>query len=65
MAIAGAIAEGEIDIMPDVLVTGGSGGALDGLSATLMNMFRPNDRNAASAVDAFAADDGRPAPALS
>lgn len=40
VAIAGAIAEGGIDIMPDVLVTG-SGGALDGLAATLMNMFRP------------------------
>jgi regulator of protease activity HflC (stomatin/prohibitin superfamily) len=43
VAIAGAIAEGQIDIMPDVLVTGGSGGALDGLAATLMNMFRPKE----------------------
>jgi uncharacterized membrane protein YqiK len=41
VAIAGAIAEGQIDIMPDVLVTGGAGGAFDGLAATLMNMFRP------------------------
>jgi hypothetical protein len=40
VAIAGAIAEGQIDIMPEVLVTGG-GGAFDGLAATLMNMFRP------------------------
>src|SRR4051794_30477606 len=43
VAIAGAIAEGQIDIMPDVLVTGGSGGALDGLAATLINMFRPKE----------------------
>ena len=34
VAVAGAIAEGKIDIMPEVLVTGGSG--LDGLAATLM-----------------------------
>ncbi|MGI8810639.1 MAG: SPFH domain-containing protein [Acidimicrobiales bacterium] len=52
VAIAGAIAEGEIDIMPDVLVTGGSGGALDGLAATLMNMFRPNGHGPAPAVEA-------------
>ena len=41
VAIAGAIAEGGIDIMPDVLVTGGAGGALDGLAATLVNLFKP------------------------
>jgi uncharacterized membrane protein YqiK len=34
VAVAGAIAEGQIDIMPDVLVTGGS--SLDGLAATVM-----------------------------
>jgi len=39
VAVAGAIAEGQIDIMPDVLVTGG-GGAVEGLAATLMNTFR-------------------------
>lgn len=52
VAMAGAIAEGQIDIVPDVLVTGGSGGALDGLAATLMNMFRPThpDRPAVAAV---------------
>lgn len=41
VAVAGAIAEGGIDIMPEVLVTGGAGGAFDGLAATLMNLFRP------------------------
>jgi uncharacterized membrane protein YqiK len=46
VAMAGAIAEGQIDIMPQVLVTGGSGGAIDGLAATLMNMFRPKDDDA-------------------
>jgi uncharacterized membrane protein YqiK len=39
VAVAGAIAEGHIDIMPEVLVTGG-GGAFEGLAATLMNTFR-------------------------
>ena len=32
VAVAGAVAEGKIDIMPEVLVTGGGGGALDGLA---------------------------------
>ena len=38
VAVAGAIAEGHIDIMPEVLVTGG--GAVDGLAATVMNTLR-------------------------
>jgi uncharacterized membrane protein YqiK len=38
VAIANAVAEGHIDIMPEVLVTGG-GGALDGLAAVLMRAF--------------------------
>ncbi len=39
VAVAGAVAEGKIDIMPEVLVTGG-GGSLDGPAATLMSTFR-------------------------
>ncbi|MDQ6725301.1 MAG: SPFH domain-containing protein [Actinomycetota bacterium] len=46
VAIAAAVAEGQIDIVPDVLVTGGAG-ALDGLAATLMHMFRPKPTAAA------------------
>jgi hypothetical protein len=34
VAVAAAVAEGKLDIMPEVLVTGGRG--LDGLAATLM-----------------------------
>ncbi|HET7416876.1 MAG TPA: SPFH domain-containing protein [Solirubrobacterales bacterium] len=41
VAVTSAIADGGVDIMPDVLVTGG-GGALDGLAATLMGMLRTN-----------------------
>ncbi|HET6953862.1 MAG TPA: SPFH domain-containing protein [Acidimicrobiales bacterium] len=40
VAVAGAVADGKIDIMPDVLVTGGGGGALDGLASVLMNTLR-------------------------
>ena len=40
VAVTSAIADGQIDIMPEVLVTGGSAGALDGLAATLMNVLR-------------------------
>jgi hypothetical protein len=35
VAVAAAVAEGKLDIMPEVLVTGG-GSSLDGLAATLM-----------------------------
>jgi uncharacterized membrane protein YqiK len=42
VAVAGAVAEGKIDIMPEVLVTGGGGGAFDGLAGTLMNVLRTN-----------------------
>jgi uncharacterized membrane protein YqiK len=44
VAVAGAVAEGRIDIVPDVLVTGG-GGALDGLAATLMRSLQPASGN--------------------
>ena len=40
VAVANAVGDGHINIMPDVLVTGG-GGALDGLAATLIRMFSP------------------------
>ncbi len=39
VAAINAIAEGGIDVMPDVLVTGGAG--LDGLAATLIRRFTP------------------------
>jgi uncharacterized membrane protein YqiK len=38
VAMANAVAEGQIDIMPEVLVTGGS--SFDGLAATLMRQLR-------------------------
>ena len=38
VAVADAVASGGIDIMPEVLVTGG-GGAIDGLAAVLMRAF--------------------------
>jgi uncharacterized membrane protein YqiK len=41
VAVAGAVADGHIDVVPDVLVTGG-GGAFDGLAATVMNALRNN-----------------------
>jgi uncharacterized membrane protein YqiK len=49
VAVAGAVAEGHIDIVPDVLVTGG-GGALDGLAATLMQSLRGNGSRDGSAA---------------
>ncbi|MGH9194716.1 MAG: SPFH domain-containing protein, partial [Acidimicrobiia bacterium] len=43
----GAIAEGKVDVMPEVLVTGGNG-SIDGLAATLMRTLT-NGSNGASA----------------
>ncbi len=38
--VINALAEGGVQVMPDVLVTGGGGGnAIDGLAATLMQLF--------------------------
>src|SRR6185503_13060564 len=41
VAVANAVADGHITVVPDVLVTsgGGGGGALEGLAATLMRTF--------------------------
>jgi uncharacterized membrane protein YqiK len=36
VAVAGAVAEGGIQVVPDVLVTSGAGGVLEGLGATLL-----------------------------
>ena len=38
VAVANAVAEGKITVVPEVLVTGG-GGSLDGLAATLIRTF--------------------------
>jgi uncharacterized membrane protein YqiK len=36
VAVANAVADGHITVVPEVLVTGGGGGSFDGLAATLM-----------------------------
>jgi len=39
VAVASAVAEGHISVVPEVLVTGQGGGALDGLAATVMHLL--------------------------
>ena len=39
VAVANAVSDGHITVVPEVLVTGGGGGAFDGLAATLMRTF--------------------------
>ena len=53
MAVANAVAEGHINVVPEVLVTGG-GGSIEGLAATLIGRFapRPPSRNGGNG-DAF------------
>jgi uncharacterized membrane protein YqiK len=63
VALANAVAEGRIDVMPEVLVTGG-GSSLDGLAATLMRMLQPNGSSprasGSRAPDAAAPGSGAP-----
>jgi uncharacterized membrane protein YqiK len=68
VAIAGAISEGGIDIMPDVLVTG-SGSSIDGLAAAMMRALgdgtssrSPGEHRAALAATTSTADQA-PEPA--
>lgn len=61
VAVAGAVAEGKIDVVPEVLVTGGGGGALDGLAGTLMNVLRKGTGpGQVAAVPTPAAAEGTP-----
>jgi hypothetical protein len=39
VAVANAVSEGHITVVPEVLVTGGGSGSFDGLAATLMRTF--------------------------
>src|SRR4029078_8768170 len=43
VAVASAVSEGHITVVPEVLVTGGGGGALDGLAATLLGTLGTGD----------------------
>jgi uncharacterized membrane protein YqiK len=62
VAVAEAVADGNIDIMPDVLVTGG-GGALDGLAGTLMQLLRTNGHGGGTpAARVLAGVTAEPAP---
>jgi len=45
VAIANALSEGKLDVMPEVLVTGG-GSALEGLAATFMRNLNANGHSA-------------------
>jgi uncharacterized membrane protein YqiK len=42
VAVANAVADGHITVVPEVLVTGGGGGSFDGLAATLMRYLGAN-----------------------
>ena len=57
VAVANAVSEGHITVVPEVLVTGGGGGALDGLAATLMRTLGTANGggNARKAIDQLAA----------
>ena len=51
VAVANAVSEGHITVVPEVLVTGGGGGALDGLAATLMRTLVTGNGDGRKAID--------------
>ncbi len=55
VAVANAVADGHIAVVPEVLVTGGGGGSLDGLAASLIRYLGRNGNEAAVAPAAVAA----------
>ena len=50
VAVANAVADGHITVVPEVLVTGGGGGSFDGLAATLMRYLGTNGSGAGKAA---------------
>jgi uncharacterized membrane protein YqiK len=55
VAVANAVADGHITIVPEVLVTGG-GGAFEGLAATLMRTLRPAANGSDTAITTGSGD---------
>ena len=55
VAVANAVADGHIAVVPEVLVTGGGGGSLDGLAASLIRYLGRNGNGAAPAPAAMSA----------
>ncbi len=51
VAVVHAIAEGGINVVPDVLVAGGGNGSIDGLAATLIDMLRRRQPDAVESAD--------------
>ena len=60
--MANAVSEGHITVVPEVLVTGGGGGSLEGLAATLMRTLGTGNGggNARKAIDQAAAETTEP-----
>jgi uncharacterized membrane protein YqiK len=57
VAVANAVADGHITIVPEVLVTGG-GGSLDGLAATLMRTLRNSGNGSGNGFGSSGPSDG-------
>jgi regulator of protease activity HflC (stomatin/prohibitin superfamily) len=62
VAVANAVADGHITVVPEVLVTGGGGGSVDGLAATLMRYLGTNGSGAGNAKPAAERPAGLPTP---
>jgi regulator of protease activity HflC (stomatin/prohibitin superfamily) len=62
VAVANAVADGHITVVPEVLVTGGGGGSFDGLAATLMRYLGTNGAGAGNGTRAGEPPAGLPTP---
>jgi regulator of protease activity HflC (stomatin/prohibitin superfamily) len=62
VAVANAVADGHITVVPEVLVTGGGGGSVDGLAATLMRYLGTNGSGAGNAKPTAERPAGLPTP---
>jgi regulator of protease activity HflC (stomatin/prohibitin superfamily) len=62
VAVANAVADGHITVVPEVLVTGGGGGSFDGLAATLMRYLGTNGSPAGTGTRTADPPAGLPTP---
>ncbi len=62
VAVANAVADGHITVVPEVLVTGGGGGSFDGLAATLMRYLGANGSGGGNGTRTAEPPAGLPTP---
>jgi len=65
VAVSQAVSEGHVKVVPDVLVTGGGGGSVDGLAGSLMRLLQGSNGKGNGAAKALTAAGGSSSPSAS